>query len=109
VTGHLERPNGSPAVGVEVYIFPFKDAKMFHGMEFKGGKFGLSNPGDITDSRGRFTIKFSQDYLQEHGAEDFIVGSFEWATPTHPTGRPLPLTLSERAQAILTLTESRII
>jgi hypothetical protein len=76
VTAQLEKRDGSPSAGVKVYIFPYRDGKVLHGIAFVDGKFDLSNPHGTSDSKGRVVIEFTRDYLEQHKTEDFCVGLF---------------------------------
>jgi hypothetical protein len=100
VTGIAQKPDGSPASGVEMYVFPYKDGNLLHGIGLKAGKFGLSNPSATTDAAGRFRIEIPQMYLKEYGTDDFAVGVYESATPANPTGVAHPLKDFDRAQAM---------
>jgi hypothetical protein len=100
ITAVVQRPDGSPAAGVEVYVFPFKDGNLLHGIGMKEGKFGLSNPGAKTDATGRFRIEIPEAYLKGYGTDDFTVGVFELATPDHPAGLARPFRDEDRAQAM---------
>jgi len=80
ITGVLRKRDGTPAVGVKVFIFPYSDGKVIHGVTYFEDKkeFGLSNPQGTSDSEGRFTIEFSKDYLNEQKTDDFCVGLFKY-------------------------------
>ena len=76
----LEKRDGSPATGVKVYIFPYRDGSVIHGLALVDGKFGPSNPQGTSDSKGHVTIEFTRDYLEENKTEDFCVGLFVLGT-----------------------------
>lgn len=84
ITGVLQKQDGSPAVGVKVFIFPYRDGKVTHDIAFVDGRFDLSNPKGTSDSNGRFTIEFNKDYLKQNKTDDFCVGLFTYGAVGDP-------------------------
>ena len=79
VTGLIISEDGSPAAGVAIYVFPYKDGKLnWVGLKFyeDSGWGPAQNPRGKTDANGRFRIQFARDYLKDATTGEFAVGTF---------------------------------
>jgi 5-hydroxyisourate hydrolase-like protein (transthyretin family) len=79
VTGLIINEDGSPAVGVAIYVFPYNDGKLnWVGLKFyeDSGWGPAQNPRGKTDATGRFRIQFALDYLKDATTSEFAVGTF---------------------------------
>jgi 5-hydroxyisourate hydrolase-like protein (transthyretin family) len=79
VTGLIINEDGSPAVGVAIYVFPYNDGKLnWVGLKFyeDSGWGPAQNPRGKTDATGRFRIQFARDYLKDATTGEFAVGTF---------------------------------
>lgn len=77
ITGIVHLESGSPASGITIFIFPYKDEKALSPIvQDKDGRFRLGCPGGKTDKTGRFAIEFSSGYLQGHQTSKFVIGVF---------------------------------
>jgi 5-hydroxyisourate hydrolase-like protein (transthyretin family) len=77
ITGYAQTAGGSPAIGVIIFLFPYKDEKAFSPIvRDKDGHFRLGCPGGKIDKTGKFAIKFSSDYLKSYQTSKFVLGVF---------------------------------
>ena len=79
VKGTLQRPDGSPAAGVKVYLFPYLDSKLSTWIAKVGEKWEIANPSSTTDAKGRFAIRFTEAEITERvKTREFAVGTFRF-------------------------------
>jgi hypothetical protein len=77
VKGTLQRPDGSPATGVIVYLFPYLDNKLSTWLTKVGEKWEIANPSATTDAKGQFVIRFTEAEITERvKTREFAVGTF---------------------------------
>jgi 5-hydroxyisourate hydrolase-like protein (transthyretin family) len=98
VTGLIVNEDGSPAVGVAIYVFPYNDGKLnWVGLKFyeDSGWGPAQNPRGKTDATGRFRIQFAGNYLKDATTGEFAVGTFH--------GGPQALKATEPVEASVIL------
>ncbi len=79
IKGMLQRPDGSPAAGVIVYLFPYLDRKLSTWLKKVGEKWEIANPSATTDAKGQFTIRFTEAEITERiKTREFAVGTFRF-------------------------------
>jgi hypothetical protein len=79
VKGALQRPDGSPAAGVILYVFPYLDRKLSTWLAKVGEKWEIANPSATTDAKGRFAIRFTEaDITERVKTREFAVGTFRF-------------------------------
>jgi hypothetical protein len=79
VKGMLQRPDGSPAAGVKVYLFPYLDSKLSTWLGKVGEKWEIANPSSTTDAKGRFAIRFTEAEITERvKTREFAAGTFRF-------------------------------
>jgi len=80
VKGTLQRPDGSPAAGVKVYLFPYLDSKLSTWLAKVGeNTWEIGNPSATTDTKGQFAIRFTEAEITERvKTREFAVGTFRF-------------------------------
>ena len=79
VKGTVQKPDGSPAAGVKVYLFPYLDSKLSTWLAKVGEKWEIANPSATTDAKGQFAIRFAEAEITERvKTREFAVGTFRF-------------------------------
>ena len=74
ITGFLQKKDGTPAVGIRVYVFPYKNQKLSWHLGLVDGVYDVANPSGKTDTKGRFVIEFRASDITEANTQEFAVG-----------------------------------
>ena len=103
VKGTLQRPDGSPAAGVIIYLFPYLDRKLSTWLAKVGeNTWEIGNPSATTDAKGQFAIRFTEAEITERvKTREVAVGTYRFdARPlvNKDTGASLILSLDNVLQ-----------